>query len=432
MNLAVIGIGYVGLVTAACLSELGHNVYCINRNEEKTDNLKKGIISIYEPGLKELVVNNLKKRRIFFTTDLKKGIRNAKVVFITVQTPQKKDGSVDLSYVYKVAGQIGKSMTSYKVIVDKSTVPVGTSKKVKAIIKRHYKKSFGVVSCPEFLREGKAVYDFFKPDRIIVGCDDNKSCEIMKQIFRRIKVKKVFTKVENAELIKYASNAFLATKISFINEISNICEMVGTDVEVVADAMGLDKRIGRHFLYAGIGYGGSCFPKDVNALNQMSGTHGYDFKLLKAVINVNNYQRNLMVEKVKKAIPRLKGKQITVFGLAFKPGTDDTRESASIYIIKRLQDLGVKISAYDPIAEKNAAKDLNHEVVFWRDPYDACLGSEAVIITTEWKKFRELNWQKIKKFLKKPIILDGRNILDPQKMKEIGFKYQGMGRGFNK
>ncbi|MDZ7798475.1 MAG: UDP-glucose/GDP-mannose dehydrogenase family protein [Patescibacteria group bacterium] len=427
MKIAIIGTGYVGLVTGTCLSDLGHKVTCIDLDKKKINNLKKGIVPIYEQGLEELVIKNIKKNNLSFTNSLKKGIKGAKTVFVCVQTPSKKDGSVELKYVYKVAKQLSENIESYKVIVNKSTVPVGTAKEVKKIIKKKYKGDFDVVSCPEFLREGSAVIDFFGADRIIVGCESEKSCQIMKEIFKKMKVKKIFTNLENAELVKYASNAFLATKISFINEMSNICERVGADVEVVARGMGLDRRIGQYFLRAGIGYGGSCFPKDVKGLNQISGTHGYDFKLLKAVIEVNNYQRQLLVERSEKILKNLKNKQITIFGLAFKNNTDDIRESAAIEIIKRLQKKGAKVQAYDPVAQKNAAKVLNN-IIFWEDPYKACENSQALIIATEWPHYKDFDWKKIKHLLRRPIVLDGRNLLDPEKMKKLGFIYESIGR----
>lgn len=427
MKIAVVGIGYVGLVTGTGLAELGHQVTCISRNKKINDNFRKGIIPLYEPGLKELVLKNLKRKHLFFTTDFNKGVKRAKIIFITVQTPPEKEGGVDLSFVLKVARQIGQTIKSYKVIVNKSTVPVGTAKKVTAVIKKYYKGDFDVVSCPEFLREGNAVYDFFRPDRIVIGYDRRKAGEIMKKVFAKIKANILGTKVENAELIKYASNAFLATKISFINEIANVCEKVGANVEVVAKGMGLDKRIGRHFLKAGIGYGGSCFPKDVRGLNQIAGTHGYNFKLLKAVIEVNNFQRMILVDKLKKILGNVKGRRIAVFGLAFKNNTDDVRESAAIEIIRKLRRQGAKISAFDPVARNKAARVLN-DVDFFDNPYQTVKAADALIIATEWPQFEKFDWVRIRKLLKTPLVLDGRNILPAEKMKKIGFKYLGIGR----
>ncbi|MBU0707633.1 UDP-glucose/GDP-mannose dehydrogenase family protein [Patescibacteria group bacterium] len=427
MKISVIGTGYVGLVTGTCLSEIGYQVICLDIDEEKITRLKEGIIPIYEPQLKELVIKNQEAGRLSFTTSYAEAINDSAVVFIAVGTPAREDGHADLSYVFQAAESIAQEMKDYKVIVDKSTVPVGTGEKVKSIIQKHYSGSFDVVSCPEFLREGSAIEDFMKPDRIVVGAQSTKAVDIMFDIFKPIETEKISTNLASAELIKYASNAFLATKISFINEISNICDLVGANVGEVAYGMGLDQRIGSSFLRAGVGYGGSCFPKDVSALKQMAGHNGYDFKLLKAVIEVNNDQRAVVIKKAKEALKSLKGKNIGILGLAFKDNTDDVRESAAIDIINLLQKEKAQITAYDPIATKNAEK-LISGIEFSDSAYAACHDKDLVIIATEWPDFKELDWEKIKDKMRNPCVVDGRNLLDQNKMREIGFQYLSIGR----
>ncbi len=429
MNIAIIGTGYVGSVTGACLAKIGHKVINLDIDQEKIDLYKSGKVPIYEPGLGKLILEEQKNKRLSFSTSYKNTIPNSEVIFIAVGTPSRKDGRADLTYVEAAAKEIAKNMNNYKVIVNKSTVPVGTAQKIEKIISKYYKGKFDVVSNPEFLREGSAVKDFLKPDRIVFGTRTNKARDIMLGVYEPIDYPKVTTTVESSEMTKYASNAFLATKISFINEIANICEKVGADVEDVARGMGMDKRIGMDFLKAGIGYGGSCFPKDVNALNQIAGTNGYDFKLIKSVIEVNNRQRTLIIDKLEDLFNNLKERKVCVLGLAFKKDTDDIRESAAIDIIKMLSDIGASISTYDAQATKNSQvvlKDKN--VKFCQNPYEAVEKAEALVIATDWTEFQKLDYKKIKRLMKKPNIIDGRNILDPEKMRKLGFKYSGVGR----
>jgi UDPglucose 6-dehydrogenase len=376
-----------------------------------------------------LILEEQKKKRLSFSTSYKETIPQSEAIFIAVGTPARQDGKADLTYVEAAAKEIAKNLNSYAVIINKSTVPVGTGRKIEKIISKYYKGKFDVVSNPEFLREGSAVNDFLKPNRIVFGTRTNRARDVMLAIYEPIDYPKVTTSVESSEMIKYASNAFLATKISFINEIANVCERVGADVEDVARGMGLDKRIGRDFLKAGIGYGGSCFPKDVNALNQIAGTSGYDFKLIKSVIEVNNRQRTLIIDKLEKLFDNLKERKVCVLGLAFKKDTDDIRESAAIDIIKMLSDIGAKIATYDPKAINNSKNGLEGKnVEFYDDPYRAVEKAETLIIATDWTEFQKLDYKKIKKLMKKPYIIDGRNILDPEEMKKIGFKYSGVGR----
>ncbi len=430
MNITVVGTGYVGLVSGACLSEVGHNVTCVDIDEEKIKKLEKGQIPIFEPGLDTMVLNNVRAGRLKFTTSLPDVIGDSEVLFIAVGTPSRPDGHADLQYVYAVAEQIGQNMKGYKVIVNKSTVPVGTGKEVAEIIKKHTDSEFSIVSCPEFLREGSAVDDFMRPDRVVFGVSDDRAAKIMLDVFTGIRGEKLVTTVESAELIKYASNAFLATKISFINEISQICERAGADIEEVAYGVGLDKRIGPRFLKAGIGWGGSCFPKDVQALDQMAGMYGYDFKLISSVIEVNNDQRKHFVAKVVKELGGdVAGKKIAVFGLAFKGNTDDVRESAAIDIIRILVEAGADISAFDYEATENAKRSLEGvSVSYAEDPYDCANGADALIIATEWPQFVELDWGKIAGMLKEPVVFDGRNLFHPDRMREHGIRYISIGR----
>lgn len=431
MKIAVVGTGYVGLVTGTCLAEIGHTMYCVDIDEEKIKKLKQGQIPIYEPGLKALVLNNVKAGRLHFTTSLPDVLDDAEVVFIAVGTPSRPDGQADMQYVYAVAEQVAKNIKDYKVIVNKSTVPVGTGKEVEAVIKKHYSGEFDVVSCPEFLREGSAVEDFMKPDRIVLGTRNDRAAKIMLDVFKRTKGEKLVTTVESAELIKYASNAFLATKISFINEIAHLCERAGGDIEEVAYGLGLDERIGPKFLQAGIGWGGSCFPKDVRALDQIAGIHGYDFKLLKSVIEVNNHQRRHMVDKIGEYFNGdLRGKTIGVLGLAFKGNTDDIRESAAIDIIRLLVDKGVKVQAFDYEATENSKRELGEDFINYKsDPYEVAKDADAVLLATEWPQFKELDWDKFKAVMTTPVIFDGRNHLNPQRMREeYGFSYYSVGR----
>ncbi|MFH1509284.1 MAG: UDP-glucose/GDP-mannose dehydrogenase family protein [bacterium] len=429
MKVTVVGTGYVGLVLGPCLASFGNQVVCVDIDKEKIEKLKKGKVPIYEPGLTELIVEEAKKGTLSFSTSLKDELAESEIVFIAVGTPSNPDGTANLKYVYQVAEDIGKNLKGYKIIATKSTVPVGTGQEIKKIIKKHYKGEFDVVSCPEFLREGSAVQDFFEPNRIVIGAESKKAKDKIKKLFDPIDADIITTNIASSEMIKYASNAFLATKISFINEIANICEKVGADVDMVAHGMGRDDRIGRHFLHAGIGYGGSCFPKDVNALYQIAGTRGYEFNLLKAVITVNNNQRRVLFEKIKDEFKEIKGLKFGALGLAFKANTDDIRESASLEIIKLLKEAGAKVAAYDPIAEETAASALNgHEVEYTNDAYEAVKDADAVIIATEWPEFKDLDWNKIKSMLKKPYIFDGRNLLDKEKMINMGYKYFGIGK----
>lgn len=428
MKISIVGVGYVGLVTGACLAKLGNQVICIDIDKRKINQLNRGKVPIYEPGLDKIIYQARKKERLFFTTSFQKSIPESEVVFIAVGTPSRKDGKADLSYVESAACEIGNQMKDYTLVVIKSTVPAGTGKKVKKIISQSYKGDFDIASNPEFLREGCAVKDFLNPDRIVIGTETNRARDILLALYEPINCPKVTTSIESAEMIKYASNAFLATKISFINEIANICEKVGADVEDVARGMGLDPRIGHHFLKAGIGYGGSCFPKDVNALNQIAGTQGYDFKLLKAVIEVNARQRAFVIDKLEEILGNLKNKKICVLGLAFKANTDDIRESASIDIIRTLTGLGARVKTYDPKAIKNAKQLLGDGIRFYNDPYQAIKNTEALVIATEWPEFQKLNFRKIKSLLRRPYIIDGRNILEPAKVKTSGLEYFGVGR----
>jgi UDPglucose 6-dehydrogenase len=430
MNIVVVGTGYVGLVTGTCLAEIGHSVTCVDIDEAKIQRLEQGKIPIFEPSLETLVLSNVRANRLKFTTSLPSVLDEAEVAIIAVGTPSRADGHADLQYVYAVADQIGQNIKGYKVIVNKSTVPVGTGREVEARIRKHYNGEFAVASCPEFLREGCAVADFMKPDRVVIGVRDDRAAKVMLDLFQRIRGEKLVTTVESAELIKYASNAFLATKISFINEIAHICERSGADIEEVAYGVGLDKRIGPRFLQAGIGWGGSCFPKDVQALDQMAGIYGYDFKLLKSVIGVNNHQRRHMVEKIRKHFDgSLKGKTIAVLGLAFKGNTDDIRESAAIDIIEILRQEGAQVQAFDYEATENARRVLGDDkITYAADPRAAATGADAVFVATEWPQFVDLDWEAVKQALTAPVLFDGRNLLPPQRMREYGFVYYGIGR----
>lgn len=429
MKIAVVGTGYVGLVTGTCLADNGHIVHGVDIDKEKIAKLKQGIIPIFEPALENLVKHNIASKRLFFSDSLKDVLPKVDVIFIAVGTPSAENGQADLQYVFSVAEEIGKNIKDYKIVVNKSTVPVGTGKEVEKIIKKHYQGEFDVVSCPEFLREGSAVQDFFAPDRIVIGARSKKAADMMQDVFEKIKGQIILTTVESAELIKYASNAFLATKISFINEIAHICEKAGGDIDEVAYGVGLDKRIGPKFLRAGIGWGGSCFPKDVKALKQIAGSHGYDFKLLKSVIEVNLHQREHYVAKIKKYFNNdLKGKNLCVLGLAFKDSTDDIRESAAIEIIQLLLKEGAKIKAFDYEAVKNAKKVLGAKITYAKSPKEAFEKAQAVLLVTEWPQFKELDWLDLKKSLKDPVVFDGRNLLNGKKMRELGYKYYCIGK----
>lgn len=429
MNISVIGTGYVGLGTAAVFAELGNNVVGADIDEDKINKLNKGIMPIFEPGLKELVIRNAREGRLKFTHNNEEAIKHGEVIFICVGTPPKETGETDLKYVEAVAKEIAQNMDSYKVIVHKSTVPVETGEKVKKIIRESIKKGadFDVVSNPEFLREGTAIKDTLNPDRIVIGADSKRAIDIMKRLYSPIKAPFIVTDIKSAELIKHASNAFLATKISFINAIARICEFSGADVEKVAEGMGYDGRIGRSFLNAGIGYGGFCFPKDVQAFIKIAENYGYDFQLLKATNNINEDQKKHFVIKIKNKLKNIDGKTIGVLGLAFKPNTDDMRFAPSTYIIPELQKAGAKIKAYDPEAMQRA-KEILENVDYCNNPYDAAKDADALLILTEWNEFRQLDFKKIKSLMRNSLIIDGRNIYNPEELKREGFSYISIGR----
>jgi len=429
MKISVIGTGYVGLATATVFAELGNDVIGADIDIDKIDKLNNGIMPIFEPGLQELVERNVKEKRLRFTHNNKEVIGHGDVIFICVGTPPKDNWEVELKYVENVALEIAQNIRSYKVIVHKSTVPVETGDKVKKIIKDNIKENvdFDVVSNPEFLREGTAIEDTLEPDRIVIGADSKKAIEIMKKLYSPIKAPLIITDIRSAELIKHASNAFLATKISFINSVARICELSGADVEKVADGVGYDKRINRYFLNAGIGYGGSCFPKDSQAFVKIAEKYGYDSKLLKATNEINEDQKKHFVGMVKKALNSLNDKKIGILGLSFKPNTDDMRFAPSIYIIQELQKEGGKIKAYDPEAMEKA-KTIFSDVEFCKDPYEIAKDSEVLLILTEWNEFKELDLKKIKSLMKTPLIIDGRNIYNPEDIKKEGFTYISVGR----
>jgi len=429
MNISIIGSGYVGLVTGACLSELGNKVICADNDQKKIRDIKKGIIPIYEPGLEELIANNAKRKRLSFTASIKDAVENSEVIFIAVGTPSLGNGEADLTGIENVARNIALNMSGYRLIVEKSTVPVETGEWVKHTISTYIrgKAEFDVASNPEFLREGQAINDFMHPDRIVIGVESKKAKELLVNLYKPLNAPLVVTDIKSAELIKHASNSFLAAKISFINAISNICEKVGADVVNVAEGMGLDKRIGLKFLDAGIGYGGSCFPKDLDAFITISDKVGYDFELLKSVKEINEQQKLFFLKKIKDSLWIIKDKTIGILGLSFKPNTDDIRNAPSIDIIVALQAEGAKIRAYDPQATEKAKGTLD-KVVFCKDPYESCKGSDCLLIITEWDEFKELDFLKVKKLLKRPLIIDGRNIYDPERLKKLGFAYVGVGR----
>jgi UDPglucose 6-dehydrogenase len=431
MKIAVIGSGYVGLTQSVCLANLGNDCIGVDIDEKKVKTLNSGIIPIYEPGLKDLLEINLKEKRLYFTTDLKKAVRESEVIFICVGTPENDDGSVDMRYVWQAAEEIGKAMNGYKVIVDKSTVPVGTADKVKAIIKKAYNGNFDIVSNPEFLREGAAIKDFFNPSRVIVGTNSKKARKAMVSIYRAVERTEspIFvTDIKSAELIKYASNAFLATKISFINELSRFAEKVGADIKHVAKGMGLDERIGSRFLQAGIGYGGSCFPKDVKGIINTAKENNMQLKILEAADLVNDEQRAFVLEKAMKALQdNVKGKTVAIWGLAFKPKTDDMRDAPSITIIQGLQKRGAKINAFDPVAQENAKKVMPN-IGYFSNPYDAAKDADLLIVVTEWDQFRELDKKRLKALMRQPNIVDARNVYDPKEARAAGFNYYPIGR----
>ncbi|MEW6189196.1 MAG: UDP-glucose/GDP-mannose dehydrogenase family protein [Actinomycetota bacterium] len=429
MKICIIGVGYVGLVTGACFADIGHDVICVDVDSDKISKLRAGIIPIYEPGLDQIVTRNQKTGRIMFSTDITVGVQKSDMIFITVGTPPDKTEAADLTHVKAAAGEIARAMNGYKVIVNKSTMPLGSTKLVQGIIEEskinpHH---FEVVSNPEFLREGSAVEDFLHPDRIIIGTHSQKAAEVMTELYSPFNAPVLVMDPVSAELIKYASNAFLATKISFINAIANICEKVGADVREVALGMGYDKRIGFEFFNAGPGWGGSCLPKDCKALVKIAENYGYDFQLLKGTIQINENQKRFIVTKVRELLGNLKGKDIGILGLSFKPNTDDIRDSPAIDIVRHLRAEGASIKAYDPVAMENAEHILKG-VKFVHDAYEAAKDSDILLLLTEWDHFKWLDFKKIKSLLKKPILFDARNYLDSNALKHLGFIYRGVGR----
>jgi UDPglucose 6-dehydrogenase len=433
MNIAMFGNGYVGLVTGTCLANLGHTVICVGVNEKKVADLQRNILPIYEPGLQELVAKNAAEKRLSFTTDAAKAVQSSEVIFIAVGTPQAADGHADLTFVFQVAESIGKYMNGYKVIVDKSTVPVGTADAVREKIQKNLtvQYPFDLVSNPEFLREGEAIHDFMNPDRIVIGVESEKAKEIMTHIYKGIERtgRPIFvTDVKSSELIKYTSNAFLATKISFMNQIAQLCEKVGGDIKEISKGIGLDTRIGSRFLQAGVGYGGSCFPKDVQALIYTGKENNIDLSLLRAVEDINDNQKKSLFPKIEKLLSgQISGKTITLFGLSFKPKTDDIREAPALVIIDQLLAAGAKLRVYDPVAMQSM-KTVQPYLKYCLNAYDAAQDSDCVVIVTEWDEFRYIDLKRIKENMKTPCIVDGRNIYDSKEVRALGFKYVGVGR----
>lgn len=438
MKIAIVGTGYVGLVTGTCFAEMGTEVFCVDIDKNKIEKLKQGIIPIFEPGLDEMVERNHKAGRLQFTTDLSSILNEVDIVFSAVGTPPDEDGSADLKYVLDVARTVGQNLNKYMVIVTKSTVPVGTAKLVKKTIQDELNKrglsdlKFDVASNPEFLKEGAAITDFMQPDRVVVGVESEEAKRLMEKLYKPFTLNNyriIYTDIPSAEMIKYAANAMLATRISFMNDIANMCEIVGADVNMVRKGIGADARIGSKFLYAGCGYGGSCFPKDVKALIHTAKKLGYKMQILEAVENVNEFQKNILFDKLMKYYNSdIKGKTIAVWGLAFKPKTDDMREAPSLVLIDRIIKAGGKVRTYDPVAMEEAKKHhLGDSVIYAKDIYDATLDADAILMVTEWNEFRLPTWEVIKKTMKKPVVFDGRNIYNKEEMNEIGFDYFGIG-----
>ena len=429
MKICVVGCGYVGLVSGACFASFGHEVICVDIDEKKVDLLKHSKMPLYEPGLEEMIRECVKRKTLSFTTDLRAAARKQDIIFIAVGTPPLESGEADLSFVENVARTVAKEISRYKLIVEKSTVPVSTGMWVRKTIERHAKKGakFDVASNPEFLREGSAVQDFLHPDRVILGVESKQAEKMLKDLYKPLKCPVFVTDINSAEIIKHASNSFLATKISFINAISRVCELAKADVEQVAIGMGMDRRIGSQFLNPGIGFGGFCFPKDLSAFVRIAEKHGYDFDILKAAERVNNDQRKHFVKKVKDLLWNLRDKTVGVLGLAFKPNTDDMRFAPSIEIIEELQAAGARVRAFDPHA-MGKAKGLIKDVEFCKDAYDVCKGSDCLAILTEWSEFKEMELKKVKKLLRQPVIVDGRNMFDPKTVRALGFRYYSMGR----
>lgn len=432
MKIAVVGTGYVGLVTGTCLAEVGNKVTCIDIDQKKVDNMKNGIIPIYEPGLELLFERNIKQNRIDFTTSLEEGIEGAEVIFLALPTPPGEDGSADLKYILGVAKDLGKYLKQYALIIDKSTVPVGTAEKVNAVIAENASVQYDVVSNPEFLKEGVAVDDFMDPDRIVVGAETEDAFKVLRSLYKPFTdqgAALIEMDLRSAELTKYAANSFLATKITFMNEVANLCEKVGADVEHVRKGIGSDTRIGSKFLYAGIGYGGSCFPKDVLALSKTSKENNYDFEILNAVMEVNNLQKTKLFPTIQGYFKNeLKGKRIALWGLAFKPNTDDIREAPSLYMIDKLIEAGCEIVAYDPEAMDNVKGVVGDKIGYANSAYEAIEGADALLIVTEWSAFRSPDFNKMDQALKNKVIFDGRNLFEPQEMKNKGFDYFCIGR----
>ena len=436
MNIAIVGTGYVGLVSGACFAEMGVNVTCVDINEVKINSLLSGNIPIYEPGLEEMVLRNYKEGRLRFTTDLSSCLDEVEIVFSAVGTPPDEDGSADLQYVLEVARTVGRCMNKYLVLVTKSTVPVGTAKKVKAVIQEELDKRgvnipFDVASNPEFLKEGAAIKDFMSPDRVVVGVESEKAKEMMSRLYRPFLLNNfrvIFTDIPSAEMIKYAANSMLATRISFMNDIANLCELVGADVNMVRKGIGADSRIGSKFLYPGCGYGGSCFPKDVKALIKTAEKNGYSMRVLKAVEEVNEAQKSILFSKLRRHFETLEGKTIALWGLAFKPETDDMREATSLVMIDMLRKAGATVKVFDPVAMDECRRRIGDQVVYAKDMYEAVIDADALLLLTEWKQFRLPSWAVIRKVMKQPLLLDGRNIYDAVELKELGFKYECIGK----
>ncbi|MEQ1758981.1 MAG: UDP-glucose/GDP-mannose dehydrogenase family protein [Vicinamibacterales bacterium] len=431
MKIAVVGTGYVGLVAGACFAESGSDVVCVDKDQAKVETLNAGEMPIYEPGLEEVVRRNRHEGRLSFTTDLAGAVQQSSIIFIAVGTPQGEDGSADLQHVLRVAADIASSMNGYKVIVDKSTVPVGTSRKVAEVVASHTQHPFSVVSNPEFLKQGAAIDDFMKPDRVVIGAEDERSRDLMLELyapFTRTGAPIMVMDCASAELAKYAANAMLATRISFMNEVANLCELVGADVDQVRRAVGSDRRIGNSFLFPGVGYGGSCFPKDVQAMVHFANQRDYDFRILKAVENVNKTQKQRLFEKVTKHFGSVSGKTIALWGLAFKPKTDDMREAPAIPLVHALVKAGARVQAFDPEAMKVARGIFNDDITFMASNYDALKGADCLVIVTEWNEFRQPDFSRIKTLLANPVIFDGRNLFTPEQMKQQGFVYYSIGR----
>ena len=437
MKIAIVGTGYVGLVTGTCFAEIGVNVICVDTNVEKIEALKKGVIPIYENGLEEMIVRNVKAGRLHFTTSLEECLNEVDVVFSAVGTPPDEDGSADLSYVLQVAHTIGQNLKKYVLVVTKSTVPVGTADKVRTVIREELNRRgldipFDVASNPEFLKEGNAINDFMSPDRVVVGVDSERAKKIMSKLYKPFLLNNfrvIFMDIPSAEMTKYAANSMLATRISFMNDIANLCELVGADVNMVRSGIGSDTRIGRKFLYSGIGYGGSCFPKDVKALIKTAETNGYEMRVLRAVEAVNEYQKGVLFDKLQRLMgDGLQGKTIALWGLSFKPETDDMREAPSLVLIDKLLKAGCTVRAYDPVAMDECRRRMGDAIYYAKDLYDATLDADALLLLTEWKEFRLPSWAVIKKSMRHPIVLDGRNIYDRSEMEELGFTYHCIGK----